>query len=268
MTAPSRRLALLWFGLLSIALIILLTPQLRGAVLGVVARLRDAGWVGAVGFALLYAGLGVVFFPRSLLNAFGGWAFGTWLGFLLAWGASVLSAAISCQSGRLASRRVSAAESATPWGSFRFVARTETVQVTVLWRFSMVLPFVVLNYLMGGWRAPRARFLLGTTIGVPLMTLLQTWVGSLARDAGELLDGRAQAPSGAQPWLLAATLVFAVVMLLLLASRARRARQSWFSHPSRFPYWPPARGGLSTHCGRSGLWTRRHLFLRSRAERM
>lgn len=215
-TTSGKHVVLLWGLVLALGLTISLVPALRDGVGALVSWLERSGPAGWAGFVVVYALATVMFVPRSLLNALGGWAFGA----LGAGGLAFLGSMIAAATGyALASRWSSRAGStARAERAAAAIMANDTVRLTVLYRLSMVFPFALLNVTMGAYRAPRGRFLLGTALGIPPATFLQTWVGSLTRDVSELVSGGGQHSSTLV--MLAGGLVVAAATSVWVARRA------------------------------------------------
>jgi uncharacterized membrane protein YdjX (TVP38/TMEM64 family) len=96
--------------------------------------------------------------------------------------------------------------------------REEAFLIVVLTRLSIVIPFNLLNY-MYGITAVRSRVhLFATAVGMLMPVAMYVYLGTLARDIGEILSGDAT-PTTLGYWLGGIGLI-AIVMLTWVMHRA------------------------------------------------
>ncbi len=193
--------------------------------LSLVDRLRGAGALGVLAFAAAYVAATVLMAPGAVLTLGAGFAYGPWLGVLIASPASVLGATLAFLLGRSVAR---------PWvgkrvqGNPRFAAVDEAVGrrgflIVALLRLSPVFPFNLLNYALGLTRVSLGRYVVASFLGMLPGTFLYVYLGSLVTSASEILSSRR--PSGG-PWATAlywGGLGANVVVSVLITRVARRA---------------------------------------------
>ena len=78
----------------------------------------------------------------------------------------------------------------------------EAFLIIVLTRLSLIIPFNVLNYAYGATAVRAGTHLLVTLVGMLPAVALYVYLGTLARDIGQILSGEA-APSDLGYWLIA-----------------------------------------------------------------
>lgn len=100
--------------------------------------------------------------------------------------------------------------------------REEAFLIVVLTRLSLVIPFNLLNYAYGVTSVrPRVHFL-ATALGMLPAVGLYVYLGTLARDLGQILSGEA-APSELGYWIAAAGIAAIVVLTWAIHRTASRA---------------------------------------------
>lgn len=157
--------------------------------------LASAGWLAPVLFVAVFLFVTMFGVPRAVLTVAAGWAFGAWMGAVLAWGAGLGAAWAGYELARAvtSSRRAASLElgsahvgaeasSAGPVGSARRLWRaavhrladamdTQTsmragVFGVVSARLVPVLPFALVNYGCGAIKVSRRSFMLGSGLGL------------------------------------------------------------------------------------------------------
>lgn len=196
-----------------------------------------ANWVAAaVGWAQAHPAAGsaayvlavvagtVLFVPGSVSMMIGGFLFGPVPGFVLA----AIGIPAGAQAAFLVGRR-----GARHWverrvaGSLRLAAiekglREEAFAIVVLTRLSLVIPFNLLNYAYGITSLRSGTHLAATTLGMLPAVALYVYLGTLARDVGQILSGDAT-PTELGPWLVAAGITVIVVLTWAIHRAASRA---------------------------------------------
>jgi uncharacterized membrane protein YdjX (TVP38/TMEM64 family) len=162
----------------------------------------------------------VLFVPGSGSMLIAGYLFGLGMGTLVSAAAIVLGAQCAFLAGRLVARDWVAAKVAD---NRRLVAieeglREEAFLIVVLTRLSLVIPFNLLNYMYGITSVSARVHLVATTVGMLMPVAMYVYLGTLARDIGEILAGNAT-PTTLGYWLGGAGLI-AIVMLTWVMHRA------------------------------------------------
>lgn len=186
-------------------------------------RIRGAGAAGVLVFVAIYVAAEVALVPGSLLTMAAGFAYGPFLGVLIASPASVLAATTAFLLGRTALRgwiQRQIAGSARSRALDRAVARN-SFKLILLLRLSPVIPFNVLNYVLGLSDATLGRYVLASFIGMLPGTWLYVYLGSLATTAAALTDVKAGARTHVV--LLVAGLAATVAAVFFVTKAARRA---------------------------------------------
>jgi uncharacterized membrane protein YdjX (TVP38/TMEM64 family) len=221
---PSRysRLAGVVLGLVLVVALTWVLP-LRDWTIALAERIRGAGATGVLIFVAVYVAAELVLVPGSLLTMAAGFAYGPIGGLLVASPASVLAATTACVLGRTALRgwvqkkiagspKARALNRAISHNSFRLI---------LLLRLSPLIPFNVLNYVLGASDVPVGRYVIASFVGMLPGTWLYVYLGSLATTAAGLTH--AQGGGGpARLTLTIAGLVATVLAVLFITSAARR----------------------------------------------
>ncbi len=166
----------------------------------------------------------VLFVPGSVSMMIGGFLFGPVPGFLLA----AIGISLGAQSAFLAGRK-----GARHWvesrvaGSRRLTAvekglREEAFVIVVLTRLSLVIPFNLLNYAYGVTSVRSGMHLVATTLGMLPAVALYVYLGTLARDIGQILSGEAT-PTELGYWIAAAGITAIIVLTWAIHRTASRA---------------------------------------------
>jgi len=154
----------------------------------------------------------VLFLPGSVAMMIGGFLFGFMPGFLYA----VIAIPVGAQGAFEFGRWV-----AQPWVS-RKVAREEAFVIVVLTRLSLIIPFNLLNYAYGATSVRASTHLLATAIGMLPAVALYVYLGTLARDLGQILSGEA-APPELGYWVIGAGIAAIVAATSVIHRTATRA---------------------------------------------
>jgi uncharacterized membrane protein YdjX (TVP38/TMEM64 family) len=179
---------------------------------------------GAIVYIVCVVLATVLFVPGSGSMMIAGYLFGLGTGTLVSALAITLGAQCAFLAGRLVARDWVAAKIA---GNSRLLAieaglREEAFLIVVLTRLSLVIPFNLLNY-MYGITPVRARVhMLATAVGMLMPVALYVYLGTLARDIGQILAGEAT-PTTLGYWLGGAGLIAIVVLTWVMHRAASRA---------------------------------------------
>jgi uncharacterized membrane protein YdjX (TVP38/TMEM64 family) len=185
--------------------------------------IRGAGATGVLIVTTVYVAAEVVLVPGSLLTMAAGFAYGPIGGLLVASPASVLAATTAFVLGRTALRGwVQKYVAASPQArALDRAIHHNSLKLILLLRLSPLLPFNVLNYILGAAGVPVGRYVIASFVGMLPGTWLYVYLGSLATTAA----GIAHTPTGggrARLMLTIAGLISTVVALLFITRAARR----------------------------------------------
>lgn len=209
----------------AVALVVLLirTLPIREWTIALAERIRGAGMKGVVIFVAVYVVAEVVLVPGSLLTMAAGFAYGPIAGLLIASPASVLAATTAFLLSRTALRewiQEKIARSPKTRALDRAVGRN-SFKLILLLRLSPLVPFNVLNYLLGLSDVPLGHYIVASFVGMLPGTWLYVYLGSLATTAA----GLGETSGGGGPARLALTiagLIATVVAVLFITNAARR----------------------------------------------
>jgi uncharacterized membrane protein YdjX (TVP38/TMEM64 family) len=182
---------------------------------------RDAGPAGRIAFALVYVVAGLLMLPAGPITVGAGHAFGPLVGVLVAAPATCIASCIPFLLGRtllrgLVTRRLAAVGE---WPIIAEAIRRSGFQVVALLRATPVVPFPVLNYVVGATPLRLVDFAAGTFVGVLPGTIVYAWIGSLLPDPRLAVQGIGPASWG----VLAGLALLTVVAGLLIRRALRRA---------------------------------------------
>lgn len=165
--------------------------------------------------------------PFALFNTLAGYAFGFFVGALTALPTATLAATGAFGVGRLLrSTRFAATLRAHPrFAVTELVLRTDGLRIATLLRLSPLMPQNLLTFLMALTPLSAARHALATFIGLLPVTLMQVYLGSVARDLEAALSGRSGESLGDPKRIvpLVAGLVMTGVFVTLAIRRGRSA---------------------------------------------
>jgi uncharacterized membrane protein YdjX (TVP38/TMEM64 family) len=166
----------------------------------------------------------ILFLPGSVAMMIGGFLFGFVPGLLFAIIAIPFGAQSAFEFGRWIARpwvenklannqRMHAIEAALSEQAFVIV---------VLTRLSLIIPFNLLNYAYGASSVRSVTHLAATAVGMLPAIALYVYLGTLARDLGQILSGEA-APSEVGYWIIAAGVLVICIAVWLVHRTATRA---------------------------------------------
>ncbi len=230
------RSRLLWL-LFAATLLALAIGPLRELSFGLGKWFAGAGAWGVLVYVGLYAFGALLVVPGSALTMLAGFAYGIGLGFALAWPAASLAAWINFVVARsLGKHWVEDRLVAFPrYRALSAAAEVEGFTWVILLRLSPIVPFSLLNYVMGVSKMPARQFVVASAIGKAPSTLTYVYLGS----ALSVLADPAQPAQS--PWtrLLFWVGLCATLVAAWMITRAVRRRTAVLLEPQRFP---PAEG--------------------------
>lgn len=166
----------------------------------------------------------VLFLPGSVAMMIGGFLFGFLPGFSYAIVAIPLGAQAAFEFARWVAR---------PWvsqkvaGNPRMHAIEAALQeqafiIIILTRLSLIVPFNLLNYAYGATAVQALTHFVATAIGMLPAVALYVYLGTLARDLGQILSGEA-APSELGYWILGAGVAVIALVTWVIHRAASKA---------------------------------------------
>jgi uncharacterized membrane protein YdjX (TVP38/TMEM64 family) len=186
-------------------------------ILDALVAARDGGLWGRLAFALVYLVAGLLMLPAGPITVGAGHAFGPLVGVLVAAPATCLASCLPFLLGRtllrgLVARRLAGVKS---WPVIAEAIRRSAFQVVALLRATPLVPFPVLNYLVGATPVRLRDFAAGSFVGMLPGTIIYAWLGSLLPDPRQAAQGVGQIS-----WGLAAGLILLTVAVGFLARQA------------------------------------------------
>jgi uncharacterized membrane protein YdjX (TVP38/TMEM64 family) len=208
--------------LLAVPAVWLFTPAGRWLV-DSAAWAEQAGWAGALGFVLVYVASGVLLVPASWGMAWAGFVYGPVWGSLIAWGATIASAAVNLVLARTVLREVVRRRlGAGPW---TVVDRLITVRgwPLIAWlRASPLSPFHPISFGLGATEVPLGQAMIGTAVGNLPSVLTWVWVGASLPALGRIFDEGLGSVSAVW-WLSMAMTLLATAAVTRIARQELRA---------------------------------------------
>jgi len=206
----------------ALALLAISVARRPGWILEALLAARDAGLAGRLGYGLCYLVAGLLMLPAAPLTVGAGHAFGPLVGVLVALPAACLGSCLPFLLGRTllhgpVARRLARVRE---WPVVAEAIRRSGFQVVALLRATPLVPFPVLNYLVGASPLRLRDFAAGTLAGMLPGTIAYAWLGSLIPDAAQAVAGLPAV--GAGSWTVLAALLLLTAVVGLLAHRALR----------------------------------------------
>jgi uncharacterized membrane protein YdjX (TVP38/TMEM64 family) len=175
--------------------------------------------------AVLVVGI-VIMLPTSILIMLSGFLFGLAEGFLIVWIATFFGSTAAFLIGRSLARPMVERRIARKL-SFQAIDRAirrKGFFVVLLTRLILVLPFPALNYSHGLTNVRLRDYVAGTMLGMAPPILLFVYLGTLASDVADIVNGRV-ALDGAQLTLVIAGATVLLAVAVLIALVAKKALQ-------------------------------------------
>jgi len=182
---------------------------------------------GPIAYVLFVVLSTVLFLPGSVAMMIGGFLFGFLPGFLYA----IIAIPVGAQAAFEFARWV-----ARPWVSSKVAhnprmhaieaaLQDQAFLIIILTRLSLVVPFNLLNYAYGATSVKAMIHFLATAIGMLPAIALYVYLGTLARDLGQILSGEA-APSELGYWILGAGIAAIVLVTWVIHRAASKALET------------------------------------------
>lgn len=193
----------------------------------VVEMAEQAGPLGAVLYALLYAVAVVLLIPGSVLTVGAGLVYGPVVGLMVVWPGAVTGAIASFLLGRgLLRDQVEARVSAEPtFAAIDSAVGEDGLTLVTLLRLSPVFPFGLLNYGLGLTGVSTRDYSVATVFGILPGTFLYVYLGSTLSSLGQFFDGSAP-PAPGQQLLYWGGLLATVAVTVQVTRRARQALEA------------------------------------------
>lgn len=188
----------------------------------IVARIRDVGPAAPVVFIGIYAAAVVALIPASILTIAAGAVFGLLQGALYAFAGAFAGSTAAFLLARYAFHDIVARRLATMprFSAVERAVSAEGRRVVFFLRLSPLVPFNLLNYLLGLTTISLADYLVASAGMIP-GTLLYTYGGKVTGEA-LALAGQAQVPRNASYYALLLGGLAATVAATAVATRAAR----------------------------------------------
>ncbi len=175
---------------------------------------------GVVVYLLACVAAGILMTPGWIAMTLAGFLFGLGKGVVLGTVGIVMGATAAFVAGRFlmrswverrihGSRRLKAIDRALEDNAFTIV---------VLTRLALLIPYNILNYAYGLTRVRIGTYIVATGVGMLPAVLLYVYVGTLARDIGQILAGGGTPPAGR--WWIAGFALAAIIAATLVIHRS------------------------------------------------
>ena len=179
---------------------------------------------GPIAYLLFVIVATILFLPGSVALMIGGFVFGFLPALLYAAIAIPLGAQGAFECGRWVARPWVAKKVAhnRQMHAIELALREQAFVIVLLTRLSLVIPFNLLNYAYGASSVKATTHLAATAIGMLPAIALFVYVGTLARDLGQILSGDA-AGSELGYWIFAAGTAAIIVLTWVIHRTATRS---------------------------------------------
>lgn len=166
----------------------------------------------------------VAFLPGSVSMMLGGFLFGVLQGGVLAMAGIVIGAQLAFYASRLLVRSwvEERVHTDARLHSIEMAISQQAFTIVLLTRLAMVIPFNFLNYVYGATSVRPVTYLRATVAGMLPVVILFVYMGSVARDIGQVLSGEAT-PSTLAWWLAGCGFVIVAIVTFLVNRAAGRA---------------------------------------------
>lgn len=180
-------------------------------------------------FYLLFVTVGAVFFlPGSVIAMSAGYVYGLTLGSCLAVVGVALGGFAAFLAGRLLVREwvFSQLESHPRLQALDRAVYDKSFVIVALTRLSLIIPFNILNYAYGVTGVKKIPYIAGTALGMIPATVLWTYVGTLAKNFGDIRSGELDTGLPSEYLLLLGLAIIGVAVAIVhrAASRALKER--------------------------------------------
>lgn len=219
------RLAVLILGLAALAVLLLFGREAVARVPQFALWVRSLGFWGPAAFIVAFAIAAVLLIPAFMLLLTGGALWGVVLGTLYVMLGAALGSTLAFFAARYLVRGYVQryVDRHPPLAAIDRAVESEGLRLVFLLRLSPVVPFFLLNYVLGISRV-RYRDYLGGLVGMIPPALMYVYAGKVAGDLASLASGAA--PRGPAYYaLIALGLVATIAATVLLTRAAKRAVQ-------------------------------------------
>ncbi len=181
---------------------------------------RQNPLAGAVAYISLTVVATAALMPGWIMMMLGGLVFGLTLGIAYAMLGIVGGAIAAFHIGRRLTRKWIERRIA---GNVHLMALDDALDekaflIVALTRIALVFPFNILNYAYGVTRVGTATYAAGTAVGMLPIVAIYVYLGTLARDMGQILAEGAKLGPGA--WWAVAVAAIAILSVVLIVRRA------------------------------------------------
>lgn len=203
---------------------VVLFPAAEDKLIYALERLRDMGWWGAALWGTLYIVTCTLMLPGSPLTVGAGYAFGLWIGTVVAMiGSTAGASAVFLISRTVARRWIERKIASRAWfGALDRAVKQQGFRIVFLLRFSPLFPFNVMNYVLALTAISFRQYLTGSFLGMLPGTFLFVYFGTMAKGLAEIVSGDWKGDSS-HLVLLAGGLVVTLVGTVAVGVVAKRA---------------------------------------------
>jgi uncharacterized membrane protein YdjX (TVP38/TMEM64 family) len=180
-------------------------------------------WAG-ICYPLLFAACNILLLPGGVLAVGGGFFFGLWWGFLIAFSGNIVSTAISFAlsrfvAGRWFRRKLSSNATLRTFGP---AIERESWKIILLSQLHPLFPTSLLNYFYGLTRIRFSTYMFWASIGRLPGLFFYAYIGTLGQLAVRIMRGKSY-PRTVEYWIWGGAFITTVLLLIVLGRVARRA---------------------------------------------
>jgi uncharacterized membrane protein YdjX (TVP38/TMEM64 family) len=215
--------------LLALPFVLLRIDPVRERAVACVAFIRDGGAVGVAVYYLVYAVGVLATAPIWLFSGVAGYAFGLGRGLVLASSANLVATMSAFLVGRFAlAGRLDRWLGPSPrWRAVHRAVASDALRIALLVRLSPIAPQNIMSYVFSFTPMRLRTFAVATWLGLLPITAFHVYVGSLVKDATDLVEGK-RPPLGVWGWM--ATTLGVVVSIVALGVVARIGQRALVRH--------------------------------------
>ena len=220
-----RRLLPLGFALALIAAAVFLPLSEWAGALEAWNRGHPVGGAAVFVFGSVLAA--ALFVPGSIIAMLAGYLFGFVSGAVLALVALTLGAWVALLAGRFLVRdwAKSKIDGSRTLAALDHAVGQKGILVVALVRASLVVPYNLLNYVLGATGIRAVPYIIGTCLGMIPPSLLYAYLGTLARSIEDIQSGRLDAELPGAPIIVVGVVVVVTAVLVIQRTASRVLRE-------------------------------------------
>ena len=215
---------LIWFSLGLILVLLAYYVELEQALTSLLQWVDSLGTLGAIAFVAIYIIATTICIPGSIMALAGGALFGKLMGTILVFVSGFLGACCAFGLGRylLSDWVKKQLEKNSYLKAVNRLVVTEGWKIACLLHLSPIVPFNLLNYVLGTSEITYPNFLLATSVGILPGVILYVFLGSTIGDLTMVMMGKSDSANSTIQWVISAIGILATVALTIYLAKIAR----------------------------------------------